>query len=554
MEMQNDWMEEALKTSEERSREGDIVAGKVVGVTNDGLIVDVGLKSEGLIPISDFDKGEQDFKIGDSIEVLLLRKESKSGQVLLSYQQAQEIRHWDKLEQANKQNSILEGIVKRKVKGGVNVEVFGQEVFMPASQVGLSFIKNLDTMIDQAVRVKIIKFDRMNMNLVVSQRVIQEEEMRFKKEALWAELQEGQVRKGWIKNITEFGAFIDLGGSEGLLHINDISWGKVKRVSDILKIKEEIEVKVLQVDRVNEKIALGLKQLIQDPWLSVTQKYPVGSVVSGKVVSLADFGAFVELEEGIEGLIHVSEMSWVEYVKHPSKIMKVGDVVQAKVLVIDEGKRKLSLGLKQIQPNPWANAAEKYKTGTRVAGVVTHLAPFGAFVKLEDGIEGLIHVSDLSWQEKISHPKQILKENDKVETLVLRVDPKEEKLSLGFKQLLENPIAGYKVGEILKAEITEIVDQGLVVKVGQQLKGFIHVSQITGEFMEKPTAPFKPGQIVTAKIVRIDAEEAKLSLSIKEYEKGIKKETVAKYTKTTEHKVTFGDILGDQLAKFKQKE
>ncbi|MBI5555716.1 MAG: 30S ribosomal protein S1 [Elusimicrobia bacterium] len=554
MERQNNWLEEALKTSEERSQEGDIVTGKIVGITKDGLVVAVGLKSEGLIPINDFDKDEQDFKIGDSLEVLLVRKESKSGQALLSYQQAREIRRWDKLEQAYKQNAILDGVIKRKVKGGVNVAVFDNEVFMPASQVGLSYIKDLATMIDQAVRVRIIKFDRMKMNVVVSQRVILEEEMRHKKEILWAELQEGQVRKGWIKNITEFGAFIDLGGSEGLLHINDISWGKVKKVSDILKGGEEIEVKVLQVDRINEKIALGLKQLSQDPWLSVKQKYPVAAVVSGKVVSLADFGAFVELEEGLEGLIHVSEMSWVEYVKHPSKIMKVGDVVQAKVLASEEEKRKLSLGLKQIQPNPWANAAVKYKTGSRVTGVVSHLSPFGAFVKLEDGIEGLIHVSDLSWQEKISHPKKILKENDKIEALVLRVDAKEEKLSLGFKQLQENPAAGYKVGEIIEAEITEIVEQGLVVKVGPQLRGFIHISQITGEFVEKPTAPFKVGQIVTAKIVKIDAEEAKLSLSIKEYEKGVKKETVAKYTKTSEQKVTFGDVLGDQLAKFRQKE
>lgn len=554
METQNDWMEEALKTSEERYQDGDIVTGKVVGVTNDGLVVDIGIKSEGLIPLSDFDKDEQDFKIGDPIEVLLLRKESKTGQVLLSFQQAREIRHWEKLEQAFKQNAILDGVIKRKVKGGVNVEVLGSEVFMPASQVGLSYIKDLDSMMDQAVRVKIIKFDRSKMNLVVSQRVILEEEQLQKKEKLWAELQEGQIRKGLIKNITEFGAFIDLGGNEGLLHINDISWGKVKRVSDVLKVGEEIDIKVLQLDRINQKISLGLKQMIQDPWLSVKQKYPVDAVVSGKVVSLADFGAFVELEEGIEGLIHVSEMSWVEFVKHPSKIMKVGDVVQAKVLALDEEKRKLSLGLKQVQPNPWSTATIKYKPGTRVAGVVSHLAPFGAFIRMEDGIEGLIHVSDLSWQEKISNPQQVLKVNDRVEVLVLKVDAKEEKLSLGFKQLKDNPVAGYKVGENVEAEITEIVEQGMVVTVGEKIRGFIHVSQITGEFTEKPTAGFKVGQKVTARISKVDTDEAKLSLSIKEYDKGIKKETVAKYTKTTEQKVTFGDVLGEQLARFRQKE
>ncbi|MDD5492633.1 MAG: 30S ribosomal protein S1 [bacterium] len=554
METQNDWMEEALKTSKERYQEGDIVTGKVVGVTNDGLVVDIGIKSEGLIPISDFDKDEQDFKIGDPIEVLLLRKESKTGQVLLSYQQAQEIRQWDKLEQAYRQNLILDGTIKRKVKGGVNVEVFDTEVFMPASQVGLSYVKDLDTMLGQAVRVKIIKFDRPKMNLVVSQRVILEEEVLLKKEKLWADLQEGQIKRGLIKNITEFGAFIDLGGSEGLLHINDISWGRVKKVGDVLKIGEEIDIKILQLDRINQKVSLGLKQMIQDPWLSVKQKYPVESVISGKVVSLADFGAFVELEEGIEGLIHVSEMSWVEFVKHPSKILKVGDVVQAKVLAIDEQKRKLSLGLKQVQPNPWAMSAEKYKAGTRVSGIVSHLAPFGAFIRMEDGIEGLIHVSDLSWAEKISHPQQVLKVNDRIEAVVLKVDAKEEKLALGFKQLQDNPVAGYKAGEIVEAEITEIVEQGLVVSIGQKIRGFIHVSQISGEFTEKPTAAFKVGQKVTARISKVDADEAKISLSIKEYDKGVKKETVAKYTKTTEQKVTFGDILGDQLARFRQKE
>ena len=554
METQNDWMEEALKTSEERYQEGDIVTGKVVGVTNDGLVVDIGIKSEGLIPISDFDKDEHDFKIGDPIEVLLLRKESKTGQVLLSYQQAQEIRQWDKLEQAYKENAILDGVIKRKVKGGVNVEVFETEVFMPASQVGLSYIKDLDTMMGQAVRVKIIKFDRQKMNLVVSQRVILEEKALQKKEKLWAELQEGQIRKGLIKNITEFGAFIDLGGSEGLLHINDISWGRIKKVSDVLEIGEEIDIKILQVDRINQKISLGLKQLSQDPWLSAKQKYPVDTVISGKVVSLANFGAFVEMEEGIEGLIHVSEMSWVEFVKHPSKIMKVGDVVQAKVLAIDEDKRKLSLGLKQVQPNPWATAVNKYKIGTRISGVVSHLAPFGAFVRMEDGIEGLIHVSDLSWQDKISNPQQVLKVNDRVEVLVLKVDAKEEKLSLGFKQLQENPVAGYQAGENVEAEITEIVEQGLVVTVGQKIRGFIHISQISSEFTEKPTASFKIGQKITAKISKVDTTEAKLSLSIKEYDKGVKKETVAKYIKTAEQKVTFGDVLGAQLARFKQKE
>ncbi len=554
MEMQNDWMEEALKTSQERYQEGDLVTGKVVGVTDEGLIVDIGIKSEGLIPISDFDRDEQDFKIGDPIEVLLLRKESKAGQVLLSFKQAQEIRRWDKLEQAFKQNAILDGVIKRKVKGGVNVEVFDNEVFMPASQVGLSYVKDLDTMMDQVVRVRIIKFDKSKMNVVVSQRVILEEELIQKKEKLWAELQEGQIRKGLIKNITDFGAFIDLGGSEGLLHINDISWGKVKKVSDVLKIGEEIDIKILQLDRINQKISLGLKQLSQDPWVSIKQKYPVDSVVSGKVVSLADFGAFVALEEGIEGLIHVSEMSWVEFVKHPSKIMKVGDIVQAKVLAIDEEKRKLSLGLKQVQPNPWAAAAAKYKIGTRVTGTVSHLAPFGAFIRMEDGIEGLIHVSDLSWQEKISNPQQVLKVNDRVEALVLKVEAKEEKLSLGFKQLQENPVAGYKTGENVEAEVTEIVEQGMVVTVGEKIRGFIHVSQITGEFTEKPTAAFKVGQKVIARISKVDTDEAKLSLSIKDYDKGVKKETVAKYTKTTEQKVTFGDVLGEQLAKFRKKE
>ena len=398
--------------------------------------------------------------------------------------------------------------------------------------------------------MKVIRCERSERNVVVSQRAVLEEELKKHKEKLWAEIKEGETRTGVVKNIVDFGAFVDLGGSEGLLHINDISWGKVKKVSDFLKTGEEIDVKILQLDRINEKISLGLKQLTADPWSTVKQKYGVDTVISGKVISLADFGAFVELEEGVEGLIHISEMSWVEYVKHPSKILKVGDMVQAKVLGLDEEKRKISLGLKQVQPNPWESAAQTYKPGTKVSGVVSHLAPFGAFVRMADGIEGLIHVSDLSWQEKISNPSKVLKVNDKVETVVLKVEPKEEKLSLGFKQLQQNPVAGYRIGDSVEVEVTEVVDQGAVVAVSPQVRGFIHVSQITNDFIENPHSLLKPGQKITAKIVKIDEDEGRLGLSVKEYNKDIRKQTVAKYAKSAEQKVTLGDVMGEQLSKF----
>jgi len=337
------------------------------------------------------------------------------------------------------------------------------------------------------------------------------------------------------------------------LHINDVSWGKVRRVSDFLKIGEEIEVKVLQTDRLNEKLSLGLKQMTPDPWLSVKHKYAVDSVVTGKVLSLLEFGAFIELEEGVEGLIHISEMSWVEYVKHPSKLLKVGDMVQAKVLAIDEEKKKISLGLKQVQPNPWEKAAQKYQPGTKVTGVVSHLAPFGAFIRLEDGIEGLIHVSDLSWSEKVSHPSKVLKANDQVEAVVLRIDAGEEKLSLGFKQLQTNPVAGYKIGENLEVEVLEVIEQGAIVAINGQIKGFIHVSQMSADFTEDPKILVKPGEKITAKIVKIDKDEGRINLSIKEYLKDIKKATVAKYTKMVDQKVTLGDVMGEQLAKFRAK-
>lgn len=554
MEMENEWMQEALKSSEDHYKEGDIVSGKVVDVTKEGMIVDVGLKSEGLIPIADFEKGGQDFKVGDTIEALLIKKESKSGQLILSYLRALQIRMWEKLELAFKQEEILSGIIKRKIKGGVNVEIFNMEVFMPASQIGLSYIKDLDALKEQAVRVKIIKFDRQKSNAVVSQRIVLEEELKQKKEKLWSELKEGESRRGIITNIAEFGAFVDLDGAEGLLHVNDISWGRVKKASDVLNMGEEIEVKILQADRLNEKISLGLKQLTPDPWFSAPQKYKVDSIVNGKVISLTDFGAFVELEVGVEGLIHVSEMSWVDYVKHPSKLLKIGDIVKAKVLAIDPEKHKISLGLKQIQPNPWDEAAQKYSPGTRVSGVVSHLAPFGAFVKLTDGIEGLIHVSDLSWQEKITHPNKILKVNDKVEAMVLKVDVKEEKLSLGFKQLQSNPVAGFKVGENLEVEVTEILGQGIVVVITPSLKGFIHVSQLANDYIEEPSKVVKVGQKVNAKIIKIDRDEGKINLSIKEYNKDVRKETVAKYVKAVEQKVTLGDVMGESLAKFLKKE
>lgn len=555
MEMNHESMDDIFQYEGTQHQEGDIIIGKVVGKVDDGLVVDIGLKSEGIVPISDFIKEEKEFKVGDSIEVILLKKESKSGQIILSYEQARQVHIWEKLEQASRHQEVVEGVITKKVKGGVNVELFGTEVFMPASHIGLTFIKDLDTLIGQPVKVKIITFDQNKPNVVVSQRMVIEEELKQKKEQLWNEIKEGDIRKGIIKNITDFGCFIDLGGSEGLLHIHDISWGKTKKVSDILKIGEEIEVKVLQLDKINEKISLGLKQLTADPWSNVKIKYPVAAVVEGKVSTLADFGAFVELEEGVEGLIHVSEMSWVEYVKHPSKILKVGDLVQAKVLAMDEEKRRISLGLRQVQPNPWQEAGKKYKPGTKVMGVVSHIAPFGAFIKLADGIEGLIHVSDLSWQERISHPKQVLKINDKVEAVVLKVDVAEQKISLGFKQLQKNPYTACQRGDILEVEVVEIVPHGVVVAIHNQLKGFIHVSQLSAEeYVEDPAKIVNPGQKLTAKIIKVDPEEGKINLSVKEYSKALKKETIAKYSTQQEQKVTLGDVMGENLAKFLKKE
>lgn len=555
MEMNHESMEDVFQFDKATAhQEGDIIKGCVVGKIDEGLLVDIGLKSEGIVPLSDIMKEDSDFKVGDPIEVVLIRKESKSGQIILSYEQARLIRVWEKLEQAYKDQVVLEGVISKKVKGGVNVELFGTLAFMPASQIGLSYIKDLDTIVGQAVKVKIITFDQNKGNVVVSQRVVLEEEMKKKKEQLWLEMKEGDVRRGLIKNITEFGAFVDLGGSEGLLHVNDISWGKTRKVSEVLKVGEEIEVKIVHIDKINEKIGLGLKQLTPDPWLSVKTKYPVDTVVDGKVISLADFGAFVELEEGVEGLIHVSEMSWVEFVKHPSKILKAGDMVQTKVLAIDEEKRRISLGLRQVQPNPWKDAGGKYKSGARVTGIVSHLAPFGAFIRLDDGIEGLIHVSDLSWKERVSHPKQILKVNDKVEAVVLKVDTKEQRISLGFKQLQENPYTAYQIGDNLEVEVAEVVSHGVVVSINQQVKGFIHISQLSaGEFVEDPAKIVQPGQKLTATIIKVDPEEGKINLSVKEYSKAVRKDTIAKYSHQAEQKVTLGDIMGENLAKFLKK-
>ena len=513
--------DESFKSVEE----GSVVRGRVIQIRQDGVVVDVGYKSEGIIPIEEISREElAKIKTGDEIEVYLEEREDSEGNIVLSKEKADKIKIWEQIEEACNQDMTVTGRVVARIKGGMTVDINGVKGFLPGSQVDLRPVRNLDSLIGQTFELKVLKVNQRRGNIVLSRRALLEAVRDKKKAETLSTLQEGSVIDGVVKNITEYGAFIDLGGIDGLLHITDMSWGRVSHPSEVFAVSDRVKVMVLKYDRENEKVSLGLKQLTSDPWTTADKKYPVGSRVRGKVVSLTDYGAFVELEEGIEGLVHVSEMSWTQKVRHPSKVVAMGDIIEAVVLSIDKDSKRISLGMKQVEPNPWDVIAEKYPVGSRIEGRVRNLTDFGAFVGLDEGIDGLIHISDISWTKHLKHPSEVLKKGQKVEAVVLSVDKDKERLSLGLKQLDQDPWDGdipsrFRVGDVVTCKVIKITDFGVFVELEGGVEGLIHISEIDKDPHAKVEDLLKLDDEVTAKIIKVDTSDRKIGLSIRAFKK-----------------------------------
>jgi small subunit ribosomal protein S1 len=542
---------EMLQMYEETMRdigEGEIVKGRVIQVTETDALVDVGFKSEGVIPIIEF--GEPlNVKVGDEVEVYLENMENQDGQLVLSKQKADFMRVWDKIKIAYDDSDVVEGRLLRRIKGGMVVDLFGVDAFLPGSQVALRPVPDLDKLIGEVFPFKIIKLNKMRRNIVISRRVVLEEEREKAKVKIIKELEVGQIREGTVKNITDFGAFIDLGGIDGLLHITDMSWGRVSHPSELLAIGDVLKVKVLDFDRERERISLGLKQLTPYPWENVEENYPVGERVRGKVVSITDYGAFVELEKGIEGLIHISEMSWTQHIRHPSKVVAIGDVVEVVVLKVDKEGEKISLGLKQIQPDPWLSLEERHPVGSHVTGRVRNLTNFGAFVEIEEGIDGLVHISDLSWTRRIHHPSDVLKKGDKVEVVILNVDKDNRRVSLGYKQLIEDPwehlVDIYPVGTDVQGKIIRLLERGVIVELPEDVEGFVPLTQLGRPEIRKPAEAFSAGEEIPLKVIEFDMSNRKIILSAKAYfEDHEKTELEAYLAKHPVKSLTVGEVAG----------
>ncbi len=509
---------------------GTILEGTVVGLAGDDVVIDVGFKSEGLVNKGEFEDFNE-VKPGDKIEVLLEGLEADQGNIQLSKRKADRIRGWENIISTSNEGDVVTGKVMRKIKGGLLVDI-GVPVFLPASQVDVRRPGDIGEFIGKDIRATILKIDTERRNIVISRRRLVEEERAEAREKLLGNINEGDVIKGTVKNIADFGAFIDLGGIDGLLHITDMSWGRINHPSELVKIDQEIEVVVLNVDRDKEKVGLGLKQRESNPWEEIEARYPVSSRVSGSVVNLMSYGAFVKLEDGIEGLVHISEMSWTRRINHPSELVSVGEEVDVVVLDIDKNKQEISLGMKQTEVNPWELVAEKYPPGTVVEGTVRNMTNYGAFVEIEPGVDGMLHVSDLSWTKKVAHPNEVLKKGDKVRCIVLEVDQSKQRVSLGVKQLTEDPwheaIPGaYQPGMIVHGEVTKITNFGVFVELEDDLEGLLHISELSDDKVENPQDVVKAGENVEVKILRVDVDERKIGLSLKRAQWSAEAETAS---------------------------
>ena len=497
---------------------GKLIKGRIIGMAGDDVVIEVGLKSEGLINKEEFDDVKA-LKPGDQIDVLLESVEGEGGLVQLSKRKADRMLNWQRIIDTTKEDDIIEGMVMRKIKGGLLVDI-GVPVFLPASQVDIRRPPDIGEFIGKTIRAQILKIDTERRNIVISRRKLIEDERSAAKQRLMSSVNEGDIVTGTVKNIADFGAFVDLGGIDGLLHITDMSWSRINHPSELVKIDEKIEVKILNIDREKEKIALGLKQKESSPWEEIEEKFPVGSRVKGEVVNIMSYGAFIRLDDGIEGLVHISEMSWTRRINHPSEVVNPGDEIDVVVLEIDKDKQEVSLGMKQIEVNPWELVSEKYPPGTIIEGSVRNLANYGAFVEIEPGIDGLLHISDISWTKKVTHPNELIKKGEVVSCVVLEVDRDKQRISLGVKQLTEDPWLhaipdAYHPGMVVRGKVTKITNFGVFVELENDLEGLLHISELADHKVENPQDVVKANEEVDVKILRVDIEERKIGLSLK---------------------------------------
>jgi ribosomal protein S1 len=531
--------------------EGSIVKGEIVRIDDDHILVDVNFKSEGQIPAGEFRdaSGAVTVSVGDRVDVFVVRKSEMEGTITLSYEKAKRMQLFDQLEDKQEKNGICTGRIMRRIKGGYTVDLGGIEAFLPGSHVDLRPVPDMDALVNQEYEFRVLKINRRRSNVIVSRRVLLEEERDSKRLDLLAVLDEGQLVKGRVKNITEYGVFVDLGGLDGLLHITDMSWKRIRHPKEMVTMGQELELKVLSFDKDNQKVSLGLKQLIADPWQDITAKFPEGTKLTGKVTNLVDYGAFVELELGVEGLVHISEMSWTRKLRHPSQMVKPGDEVEVIILGVDEEKKRISLGMKQVKPNPWELVAEKFPEGTVIEGAIKNITEFGMFIGIEDGIDGLIHVSDISWTKKIRHPTEVYQVGDMVQAKVLTVDQENEKFTLGVKQLTEDPWSyvpdKYPVGSLVDGLITNITDFGVFVEVEEGIEGLVHVSEISSKKVKAPSEMFKEGVSIQAKVIHVSAEERRLGLSIKQLKDEEERKKPKEFRSGTSEAA--GQTLGDLL-------
>ncbi|MDD2604351.1 MAG: 30S ribosomal protein S1 [Desulfobacteraceae bacterium] len=544
---------EMYEESFKRFAEGEVVNGRIISVDKDHVLVDIGYKSEGQIRIHEFrdESGEIRAEVGDTVEVMVEWWDDENEVVVLSKEKAEKVKVWEEIKETYDNDGTISGTITSRVKGGFSVDI-GVQAFLPGSQADLRPIRNLDEMVGQTFEFKVLKYNRKRSNIVLSRRVILEAEREAKRSATLASIHEGKVVDGVVKNITEYGVFVDLGGVDGLLHITDISWGRVKHPSDLFAIGDEIQVKILNLDLEKERVSLGMKQLTPDPWTTAAEKYPVSARVTGRVVSLTDYGAFVELEEGIEGLIHVSEMSWTRKIRHPSKVVAVGDEVEAVVLDIKPDARRISLGMKQAKPNPWDVISEKYPVGTTIEGRIKNITDFGLFIGIDEGIDGLVHISDLSWTKRIKHPGDLYKKGDLVQAVVLDIDKKSERFSLGIKQLQSDPWETvnerYEVGKEITGTVTNLTDFGVFVELEEGIEGLVHVSEISKEKIKTPVGMFNVGDLITARVMNINSDERRIGLSIKRLDMPDDQALLSEYVSSMRAPTSaFGEILRENL-------
>jgi len=550
---ETDSMHDLYEQSFRNIQEGEVIRGRIVQLSDDFVMVDIGYKSEGQISIHEFkdEQGIVQADIGDEIDVLLEFHDDDDGTIHLSKEKAAKIKVWDDISRIYSDDGMIEGKIIAKVKGGLAVDI-GVQAFLPGSQVDLRPVRNLESLIGHTFPFKVLKYNKKRRNVVLSRRALLEKEREQMKSFTLATLQDNKHVDGIVKNITDYGVFVDLGGIDGLLHITDMSWGRVGHPSEMFQIGDKIQVKILSFDRDSERVSLGLKQLVDDPWSKAEEKYPVETKVRGKVVSLTDYGAFVEIEEGVEGLIHVSEMSWTKKIRHPSKILSVGDEVEAVVLSINPENKRISLGMKQLESNPWDVIAQKYPVGTTIAGKIKNITDFGIFIGIDEGIDGLVHISDISWTKRVKHPSEIFRKNQEVQAIVLNIDKDNERFSLGIKQLESDPWESipqrYPMGSVVSGPITNVTDFGLFVELEEGIEGLVHVSEISKDKIKSPVGQFKPGDKIAAKVINISPKDRKIGLSVKKVDEHDERSNYDEYLNTSKAATSnFGELLKEEL-------